>query len=584
MPPDFKPGAFIIDGMFIIYTSPAPGHHTFGQYALYLYNRWVTHIFGDETKRDVSEVHICFDRQKDDIPSPKVIERQRRDAEKPSNSKVYDLIENTTLLPYKWSDFLAVRENKHRLIEYIQRFFMRSAEHSLRLNTALVISDGITPCTVRRTINETGKIQSMCITDTKYIANHVEADTLVFLHSVLSERSDCLIYSPDTDVFNIGMPLVERFPQKHFVIQLKDTSQSQHFIDLDLLLNAFSNDTDLSHLVEHNIGAQMQTLFISSGCDYVSHFKHKTKNNFYSAFLDNCSFVSCNPQIDGNLSQTFVSDWESGFLSFCRLIGCVFLQKCAKSFVRCVANMSKTRNPTADEIFRYFVVNNSDKTPIEIHRIWLDEIREASMKVKNNTLQEYHIPSMDSLKLHWRRTCYISQIWNQAFNQFIKYPCLTEWGWSYVKQGEENVLVCKWDSESNLAQIQQFRKLWLEGCHCVSVKNRCGQNRCSCFKSSKPCGPACECGRQCLNRPQDPSIDALIRARNPNVNSTYRDVDDLNADGCDIENEYAEVEDIIVLDIDSIETPITDDELDSDMESESEYVYLDSDVEVQCVS
>ena len=56
------------------------------------------------------------------------------------------------------------------------------------------------------------------------------------------------------------------------------------------------------------------------------------------------------------------------------------------------------------------------------------------------------MPSDDSLKLHWLRTCYVVNIWRQADKTLAEYEPLSQWGWCYSDEGE---LIVKWDSEDN---------------------------------------------------------------------------------------------------------------------------------------
>ena len=75
---------------------------------------------------------------------------------------------------------------------------------------------------------------------------------------------------------------------------------------------ALVRDPDLSTLPDENLGAIMQTLFISTGCDYISYFKLLGKatilNNFqYSQFITGRDMT-------GSLHQTQQATKQYGFL------------------------------------------------------------------------------------------------------------------------------------------------------------------------------------------------------------------------------------------------------------------------------
>jgi hypothetical protein len=67
--------AVIIEGMFIINTSPLSTHKTFDDYAEFLFQRWVTRF---QFQFKASEIHIIFDHPNRHGISPKDIERFRR--------------------------------------------------------------------------------------------------------------------------------------------------------------------------------------------------------------------------------------------------------------------------------------------------------------------------------------------------------------------------------------------------------------------------------------------------------------------------------------------------------------------------
>ena len=100
-----------------------------------------------------------------------------------------------------------------------------------------------------------------------------------------SHATRILIYSPDTDTYNIGLGLVSG-TTKEYIIQLNVLHSSEKkYLCLNHLHTAFLNDQDLATLPRNNISEVMQTLFICTGCDFVSFFKSLGKatllNNFY---------------------------------------------------------------------------------------------------------------------------------------------------------------------------------------------------------------------------------------------------------------------------------------------------------------
>jgi hypothetical protein len=65
--------------------------------------------------------------------------------------------------------------------------------------------------------------------------NHEEADTRVWLHASVSSADQVIIYSPDTDVFVIGLSIVLSL-NKTVYVQLKDSPYDCTFLCMNKLI------------------------------------------------------------------------------------------------------------------------------------------------------------------------------------------------------------------------------------------------------------------------------------------------------------------------------------------------------------
>ena len=117
--------AVIIEGMFIINTSPLSTHKTFDDYAEFLFQRWVTR---SQFQFKASEIHIIFDHPNRHGISPKDIERSRRD----KNCKIIfhgTCISDKTDLPKtNWRHFLSDRVQKRNLVNFLSEKFLELAQ------------------------------------------------------------------------------------------------------------------------------------------------------------------------------------------------------------------------------------------------------------------------------------------------------------------------------------------------------------------------------------------------------------------------------------------------------------------------
>ena len=60
-------------------------------------------------------------------------------------------------------------------------------------------------------------------------SNHEEGDSRVWRHAFQSQGDTILIYSPDTDTYHIGLPLLEKYVSTHVIVQLSPSSASSLF-------------------------------------------------------------------------------------------------------------------------------------------------------------------------------------------------------------------------------------------------------------------------------------------------------------------------------------------------------------------
>ena len=154
----------------------------------------------------------------------------------------------------------------------------------------------------------------------EYYSNAEEADNRIWQHAVQCHANVILIYSPDTDVYNIGLSHLSQRPNTTYVIQLNmPHSDEKSYININNLKLALTRDSDLGNLSQGNELCQiLQSLFISTGSDYISYLKFIGKATVLNNFFQFASFI-CGHNVLGCLHQTS-DDKHYGFLSFIRLV------------------------------------------------------------------------------------------------------------------------------------------------------------------------------------------------------------------------------------------------------------------------
>jgi hypothetical protein len=94
------------------------------------------------------------------------------------------------------------------------------------------------------------------------------------------------------DIYHIGLPLT-CIKEKHVILQLHPLSSKElKYLDLAALSNALSNDPDLASMDPSILPKVIQTLFITSGCDYISFFCRIGKGTFLRYFFQYASFIT----------------------------------------------------------------------------------------------------------------------------------------------------------------------------------------------------------------------------------------------------------------------------------------------------
>jgi hypothetical protein len=192
-PPDVHT-AYIIDGMFIINSSPLSVHTSFAAYAEFLFQKW---IIRPHNLYKASEVHLVFDHPNRQGLSPKDIERTRRG--KVVQESDFDVITMDTPLPSNWRSFISVRQHKRLLINFISVQFLLLANRFFPNGECLFITAG--------GFDDEFSDQARCAfnnSTAEYIGtsgDHEEADTRVWLHAISSSATHIIIYSPDTDIY-----------------------------------------------------------------------------------------------------------------------------------------------------------------------------------------------------------------------------------------------------------------------------------------------------------------------------------------------------------------------------------------------
>ena len=181
----------------------------------------------------------------------------------------------------KWREIIDCRICKRLLVVYLGDAFLRISPQVLRGEQRLYIagaSDGqdrnICWYTTCRGIEEI----SLNLT-----SNAEEADTRVWLHVLWAVGEHKLVFSPDADVYHIGMLLAHNMGD--VLIQLNPFGRDLKLLSMHKLLKGIVSDPDLYSIAPEQRSKILVMLYITTGCDFTSFFVGMGKTTFLKNFF-----------------------------------------------------------------------------------------------------------------------------------------------------------------------------------------------------------------------------------------------------------------------------------------------------------
>ena len=115
---------------------------------------------------------------------------------------------------------------------------------------------------------------------------------------------------------------------KEVLVQISPiNSKDKKFVSLSALHEALCNDSDLACLESAKPAQILQTIFVYTGCDYISFC------GIGCYFFQHASFIT-GVNAQGSLAdiQLHTGNFKQGFLAFLRLVGTVYYKKYASVF------------------------------------------------------------------------------------------------------------------------------------------------------------------------------------------------------------------------------------------------------------
>ena len=147
----------------------------------------------------------------------------------------------------------------------------------------------------------------------------------MWLHIEQASGRKKLLYSPDTDVYHIGLTNVN-LGTNEVIVQLSSVGRDLKLLLMNKFIETISTDPDLSSIPLVDRAKTLQVLYIATECDFTSFFVGIGKAAFLTRFFRFSEFITGQtPNLPGTLVNTDPD--SNGFLAFLRLVGVAYYLK-----------------------------------------------------------------------------------------------------------------------------------------------------------------------------------------------------------------------------------------------------------------
>lgn len=347
-------------------------------------------------------VHVIFDNPGGLPESPKQLEQSRRDSAQITELVNHHCISfnSSTSIPRQWRSTLACKSSLTAYLgyEFLQLVpgFMNEQQPDQEFLTNIKGNAYST------------NIQQEEIMRPTYSSNVDEADMRIWLHCVHSAGNRVLIFSPDTDVYHIGATLVHLMPDRQIIVQLsKSLTSSPKLLHLNALIQALESDPDLSKVPTSMRPQALQSLYVCTGCDYISFFVGIGKCSFLSAFFQYASFITSGLQPSGSIGSISLNRRDHSLFSFLRLVGCAYFRLHVSAFEH------------TSPVSLYNSLGNTHDL-WDIHARWLTLIRNGVWLRADSESQ--NVPTAEALQLHWFRCLWVLGLWHSSTGNEVELP------------------------------------------------------------------------------------------------------------------------------------------------------------------
>ena len=148
-----------------------------------------------------------FDKVNTQLFNPKQFEHTKRYSKNSSDHQHCSFSPEASV-PNKWQEYLQCQQCKRSIVEAIGLALLQRGRYFLLGQQKLLLAG----CFSGKGENNAWLLQEGEVSaeqPEQYYSTAEEADSRIWRHAMQSQATDILIYSPDTDVYNIGLSFLE---------------------------------------------------------------------------------------------------------------------------------------------------------------------------------------------------------------------------------------------------------------------------------------------------------------------------------------------------------------------------------------
>ena len=163
-----------------------------------------------------------------------------------------------------WREFISERHCKRELIKYLANIFLDIPLEQLKGHQNFVTACGFDdPARNDKTLMCSQSMKgSLQVEISALASNHEETDSRAWLHALTGSTNNVWIFSPDTDTYHRGFPLLGRNSKRKVVVQLSKTYYKHEFLFLNQLIDCMYRDASVAHLAGIDILKVFQHIFV----------------------------------------------------------------------------------------------------------------------------------------------------------------------------------------------------------------------------------------------------------------------------------------------------------------------------------